>query len=100
MPKISWKGIGRVALSVGEQLFPAIKIVEALATKKPLSAQEKQDLAFQALHDELVSQLLPKQLEDPRLETAIRKLVDDGVALNNVIATLRNETKTPSPTPE
>lgn len=94
MPKISWKSIGKVALDLGKSLFPIIGTVETLAKNfKKLSSKEKQDLAFEALHDELVSQLLPGEAQDPRIEKAIRNLIDAAVEVNNTIAQVRAENK-------
>lgn len=93
MAKIDWKMIGRTALAVGEQLFPVIKVVESLTKFKKLSSKEKQDLAFQALHDDLISTLLPHEAQDPRVEQAIRKLIDDAVEFNNLVAELRAQPK-------
>lgn len=92
MPKINWKKVGSFALGVGEQLFPVLSVVEKLAQLKKLDSKGKQDEAFKLLHDELVKNLLPKQAQDPRLEVMIRKLIDDGVALNNLLAELKNDT--------
>jgi hypothetical protein len=89
MSKINWKAIGSVALNVGKQLFPVIGIVEDLAKLKGLSSKEKQNLAFKALHDDLIKDLLPAAASDPRLEQMIRRLIDDGVELNNLIAELK-----------
>lgn len=89
MPKVNWKNIGKVALSIGEQLFPVIGTIEKLTKFKTLSSNEKQDLAFDALHDELVASLLPGEAQDPRLEVVIRKLVDDAVEFNNTLAEVR-----------
>lgn len=88
--KVNWKKLGSVALNVGKQLFPILGIVENLAKLKSLSGKEKQDLAFKALHDDLIKDLLPGAASDPRLEVAIRKLIDDGVELNNLIAELKH----------
>lgn len=89
--KVNWKSIGSVALNVGKQLFPVIGIVEDLAKLKGLSSKEKQNLAFKALHDDMIKDLLPAAANDPRLESVIRKLIDDGVALNDLIAELKND---------
>lgn len=93
MPKVNWKVIGKVALGIGEQLFPVIKVIENLKNVKQLTSKEAQDLAFSTLHDELVGQLLPDELQDPRIESAIRQLIDAGVNVNNVIAQIRAERK-------
>lgn len=91
MPKINWKGIGKVALGIGEQLFPVIKVIESLKDIKQVSSKEAQDIAFKVLHDELVGQLLPSEAQDPRIESAIRNFIDAGVNVNNAIALVKSE---------
>lgn len=88
--KINWKAIAHVGLNIGEQLFPTLSIVEHFGELKNMSSKEKQNLAFSTLHDDLIKQLLPGQAQDPRLEAAIRQIIDDGVALNNLIAELKH----------
>lgn len=93
MPKVDWKRIGKVALGIGEQLFPVIGVVEQLTKFKQLSNEEKQTLAFEALHDQLIAGLLPQQAQDPRVEQAIRKLIDAAVEVNNTLAQVKSESK-------
>lgn len=94
MPKIDWKKIGKTALSIGAALFPVVNTIEKLTKFKELTGKEKQDLAFDALHDELIASLLPGEAQDPQIEVAIRKLVDDAVAFNNILAEIRAKNAT------
>lgn len=94
--KVDWKKIGRVVLPIGEQLFPVIGVIEKLTKFKQLNSQEKQNLAFEALSDQLVGQIAPQVLQDTRVQAAIRKLIDDGVALNNAIAQVNAEKSGPA----
>lgn len=89
--KVDWKKIGQIGLAVGKQMFPVIGIIEQMSKFKNLTSQEKQDLAFKAIHDDLVASLLPGVAQDPRIEAQIRKMVDDAVAFNNIVAQVMAE---------
>lgn len=93
--KINWKKVAGFGFNIGKQLFPVLEVVESITKFNKLDGNEKQDLAFATLHDQLINGLLPKELKylasDPRVEHQIRKMIDDAVELNNLIAKIHDE---------
>jgi len=88
--RINWKKVASFGLEIGKQLFPVLNLVELFAGFKGMSSKEKQNLAFQSLKDGFIQKLLPGQAkkvtDDPRFESLLRRLIDDGVEINNFIA--------------
>lgn len=105
----SWKGLGKIGLGLLESVVPAVKQVEDITTLllkthgRGLTSAEKQELAVQytkALLESAEGLGGQDLLNDTKIESAARKVIDAVVSFQNAVAEAKASRPTPTTDPQ